>query len=123
MNYDKNYDIIGFSNDLGLNLQQVSELYAELINEFNLALSELKTAMIGSDLENIQKIIHNLKGLSGNYRITDIYEETTKINNLLKNSNYNNIESHLSNLLTVISIALKKNQKLLLSEVYTNINI
>lgn len=84
MNYDKNYDIIGFSNDLGLNLQQVSELYAELINEFNLALSELKTAMIGSDLENIQKIIHNLKGLSGNYRITDIYEETTKINNLLK---------------------------------------
>lgn len=64
MNYDKNYDIIGFSNDLGLNLQQVSELYAELINEFNLALSELKTAMIGSDLKNIQKIIHNLKGLS-----------------------------------------------------------
>ncbi|AVK48746.1 Hpt domain-containing protein [Clostridium sp. MF28] len=108
MNYDKNYDIIGFSNDLGLNLQQVSELYAELINEFNLALSELKTAMIGSDLKNIQKIIHNLKGLSGNYRITDVYEETTKINNLLKNSNYNNIEPHLSNLLTVISIALKK---------------
>lgn len=29
MNYDKNYDIIGFSNDLGLNLQQVSELYAD----------------------------------------------------------------------------------------------
>ncbi|WP_270565388.1 Hpt domain-containing protein [Clostridium beijerinckii] len=108
MNYNRDYDIICFSNDLGLNLQQVSELYAELINEFNLALSELKISITKNDLANIQKIIHNLKGLSGNYRITDVYEETTKINNLLKNSNYNNIEPHLSNLLTVISIALKK---------------
>lgn len=55
MNYDKDYDIIGFSNDLGLNLQQVSELYAELINEFNIALSDLKASMMESDLENIQK--------------------------------------------------------------------
>ncbi|WP_026885184.1 hypothetical protein [Clostridium beijerinckii] len=103
-----NYDIIGFSNDLGLNLQQVSELYAELINEFNLALSELKVSMIEKDLRNIQKIIHNLKGVSGNYRITDIYEETTKINNLLKSNNYNNLELDLNSLLTVSNLALKK---------------
>ncbi len=103
-----NYDIIGFSNDLGLNLQQVSELYAELINEFSLALSELRVSMIEMDLASIKKIIHNLKGLSGNYRITDIYEETTKINDLLKNSNYNNLELDLNNLITVSNIASEK---------------
>ena len=103
-----NYDIIGFSNDLGLNLQQVSELYAELINEFSLALSELRVSMIESDLASIKKTIHNLKGVSGNYRITDIYEETTKINDLLKNSNYNNLELDLNNLITVSDIALEE---------------
>ena len=54
-------------------MEEVSEFYAELIHEINLAILELKILMDKKDLAKIQKIIHNIKGVSGNYRISDIY--------------------------------------------------
>lgn len=108
MNYPCKYDITGFANDLGISFTEIAELYAELINEINSALSELKILIHKKDLLEIQKIIHNLKGVCGNYRLTDIYEETCKINDSLKLSYYNTLESDLSNLFITINIAEKE---------------
>lgn len=104
------YDIDGFTRDLGLNLIEVSDLYAELINEINLAISEMKILIDKKDLQQTKKIIHNVKGVSGNYRITDVYNQTTKINDLLKSENYNDFEVDLNNLLNTCDAATKEIQ-------------
>jgi hypothetical protein len=108
MIYSSKYDIIGFSKDLGLDISEVSELYSELINELNLSISNLEIFMNKKDLINIYKVIHNMKGLSGNYRLTDIYKETSKINYYLKDNNYNNLELDLNNLFIIIRMAEKE---------------
>lgn len=108
MDSHSKYDITGFAHDLGLNMREVSEFYAELINEINSSLSELKVLMNKRDLVKIQKIIHNIKGVSGNYRIIDIYEETTKINDSLRIDTYNNLEKDLNNLFNISDIALQE---------------
>ena len=102
------YHIMGFTHDLGLNINEVSELYAELIAEINSAILELKVLIAEQDLEKIQKIIHNIKGVSGNYRITDVYRETIKINDTLKTRNYNTLETDLNNLFNICDAAIKE---------------
>ena len=108
MDFHGDYDITGFTHDLGLTMEEVSKFYAELINEINSAIVELKLIMIKEDLANIKKIIHNIKGVSGNYRISDIYRETTKINDALKNNHYTNLEKDLNHLFDVSNIAIKE---------------
>jgi HPt (histidine-containing phosphotransfer) domain-containing protein len=108
MDYHGKYDIVGFAHDLGLSLEEVSELYAELIREINSALLELKVLINTGNLVKIQKIIHNIKGVSGNYRITDIYEESTKINDALKTTNFTELEKDLNHLSNISYMALKE---------------
>lgn len=105
MNYYSKYDITGFAEDLGLSISEISELYAELINEINSALSELKIFVIKKDLERMQKIIHNIKGVSGNYRLTDVYEKASKINDSLKSNYLTYLESDLNELFIISSMA------------------
>ncbi|RII36709.1 Hpt domain-containing protein [Clostridium chromiireducens] len=110
MNHSCRYDILGFTKDLGLNLEDVHNLYNELINEINFALAELKIFIAKNDITNISKIIHNVKGVTGNYRLIDIYEETTKINDALKSNNYNSLKSDLNNLINICYLAVKEIQ-------------
>lgn len=110
MNDSSKYDINGFANELGLTLEEVWELYAELINELSSAAAELKILIREKDLEKIHKIIHNIKGVSGNYRITDIYKQTTKINNDLKSYYYNDLETDLINLFKISDKAINEIQ-------------
>lgn len=104
------YDIDGFMKDLGLNLEEVSDLYSELINEINLAIAQITNLINKDDLQEIQKIIHNIKGVTGNYRITDLYTQTTKIYDLLKSESYNDLQRDLKNLINTCNNALKEIQ-------------
>ena len=108
MDFHGDYDITGFTHDLGLTMEEVSKFYAQLINEINSATLELELLMIKGDLANIQKVIHNIKGVSGNYRISDIYKKTTKINDALKCNNYSTLEKDLNNLFAVSDMAIKE---------------
>ncbi len=108
MDYNNKYDIVGFSHDLGLNIEDVSELYAELVHELNSSLLELKLLIDDKDFVKIQKIIHNIKGVSGNYRLTDIYDETSKINDALKNNEYPKFERDLNHLFNITHAAIKE---------------
>lgn len=108
MDYNNKYDIVGFANDLGLSIEDISDLYAELIHELNSALLELKILINDKNPPKIQKIIHNIKGVSGNYRLTDLYEETSKINDALKNSEYADFEKDLNHLVNISYAAIKE---------------
>ena len=108
MDYNNKYDIVGFAHDLGLSIEDVSELYAELVRELNSALLELKLLMINKDFVKIQKIVHNIKGVSGNYRLTDLYDETSKINDALKNTEYPDFERDLNYLFNTAYASIKE---------------
>lgn len=108
MDYNNKYDIVGFAHDLGLSIEDVSELYAELVHELNSAITQLKLLMEQKDFIKTQKIIHNIKGVSGNYRLTDLYNETSKINDALKNREYPDFEKDLNYLFNITYAAIKE---------------
>ncbi len=108
MDYNNKYDIVGFAHDLGLSIEDVSELYSELVHELNSAILELKLLIADKNFAKIQKIIHNIKGVSGNYRLMDIYDETSKINDALKNTEYREFEKDLNHLFNITYAAIKE---------------
>ncbi len=105
------YDIKGFSNDLGLSLEDIFELYCEFIKELNLEISKLGKLLITENWDEIKKSLHNIKGVSVNYRITDIYEETVKIYNNLNSQKYDEIYACIENLTAVSNVAIEEISK------------
>ena len=108
MDFNIEYYIIKFTNDLGLSINEVSKLYVEFIIEINSAVLELKILINKQDLEKTQKIIHNIKGVSGNYRIITIYRQSTKIDDTLKDKNYTGLGNDLIHLCDICDIAVKE---------------
>ena len=80
-------DIENFLEELGLPLQEAAELYYELADELAMETLKLQTFIAEHDLENQKRIIHNIKGFTGNYRISDVYELSSKLYDLLKLGN------------------------------------
>jgi hypothetical protein len=91
------YDLEGFSNDLGLPIEDIADLFSDLIKEINSEVFKIENFLREKNLEELKRINHNIKGISANYRILDIYEETLKISNALKNGNYKDIEAVINN--------------------------
>lgn len=101
------YDLKGFSNDLGLPIEDIADLFSDLIKEINSEIHEIKTYLKKKDLEQLKRINHNIKGISANYRIQDIYEETLKISYALTKSNYKDIETLYDNFFVVFENAAR----------------
>jgi len=105
------YDIIGFSDDLGLPLEDIANLYSEFLKEIKSEVCKLKILFNEKDWNSIKIILHNIKGISANYRIIDVYEETAKIHNAIKICDYDNIEPLFNGLLIIFENAIKEISK------------
>jgi len=102
------YDIDGFSKELGLSLTEVTELYCELITELHSETLKLKTSIADHDIESQKRIIHNIKGITGNYRIFDVYELSSKINDLFKSANWDQAALLLPHFFYICEIAISE---------------
>lgn len=100
------YDIESFAVDLSLSLEDTADLYFELVKEMYLDISKLKSAYETEDFHTIQLIIHDLKGVSGNYKITDVFEATSQINILMRSKCYESINTHLQSLYSLCENAI-----------------
>lgn len=108
MNSNCRYDLKRFSDELGLPSGDIADLYSDFIKEINLEIVKIKTYLSKKDLKQLNQINHNIKGISANYRILDIYQETIKISFALKNSNFKDIESLFNNFFVISENAVKE---------------
>lgn len=82
------YNIEDFVKELGLPLFEAADLYLELASEIECAVSDLKSSITTHDIKSQKRIIHNIKGLTGNYRISDIHALSSEINTLFKSGDF-----------------------------------
>lgn len=108
MEFTCKYDIDGFCEELDLSREDIAELFSELIKVYNSEIYELKKAAVEKDLNSINKIFHNLKGVSGNYRITDVYNETIAISQAIKTGSYDNLAKIIYDFSIIIERAVEE---------------
>ncbi|AFM39362.1 hypothetical protein Desaci_0290 [Desulfosporosinus acidiphilus SJ4] len=109
MNFTCRYDLKGFSNELGLPLKDMADLFSELIKEIKGELLEARNVLETRNLESLKQINHNIKGISANYRILDLYEQSCQISNALKISCDNQtLQSLFDNLFLTFESAVQE---------------
>ncbi|SPF32731.1 conserved hypothetical protein [Candidatus Desulfosporosinus infrequens] len=108
MDSDCRYDLKGFSADLGLPIEDIADLFSDFIKEINSEILKAKAFLSEKNLAQLGLINHNIKGISANYRIQDIHEETLVISNALKNGDLKSIESQFDNFFIVSDNAVQE---------------
>jgi HPt (histidine-containing phosphotransfer) domain-containing protein len=110
------YNIEGFAGDLGLPVEEIADLFAEFIKVLGSEKSKLKVAAVEKDWIMVKNIIHNIKGVTGNYRITDVYNEALLINNVLKKGDYGSVEQTIKSFCNLLEAAVEEIKKYFLEK-------
>jgi HPt (histidine-containing phosphotransfer) domain-containing protein len=79
------YDIEGLAKDMEVELSTLSTLYSEYFHEMKINIEESKTLANSEDWFRLERVIHNIKGISTSLNISDIYSFSNKLDVNLKN--------------------------------------
>jgi HPt (histidine-containing phosphotransfer) domain-containing protein len=96
------YDIVGLSKDLELECEDITDLYVSYIDEIDDHCQKIKKTFYKKNFMELRSEVHNVKGVSANLLLKDVFEEAASFERLLKNSDFMSSNDHvevLSNLL------------------------
>lgn len=96
------YDIAGLAGELELELSDLVDLFAGYISEMKEEVSEMRKFLNQNDFEMLQRVVHNIKGVSANLNIKDVFKEAEKFDILLKNSMTEDACAHVNMLASLI---------------------
>lgn len=92
---EEKYDIKGKAADLGVTLDEISGLYSTYILEMRSEISDVKKFRKENNWDMLERISHNIKGVSANLGIQDVFEAAAEVNSLMKNKKTDNIDISL----------------------------
>lgn len=72
-------DILTFQTELGLEEEELKDLYGNLMEELREIRKELRQTFARGDSQQFFKAIHNLKGVAGSYRLFPVFDQARKI--------------------------------------------
>jgi HPt (histidine-containing phosphotransfer) domain-containing protein len=89
------YDIKGLANDMEVDIDMLADLYSEYFHEMKTNLQESKSLANSCDWDRLERVMHNIKGISISLNVEDIYSLSNKLDNDLKNSKYDNATNEI----------------------------
>lgn len=100
-------DIDVFREELDLDYNVLRELYLEFSKELIQNKDDIDNFLSSQNIEELSRVIHSLKGVSGNYKAVKLYEVSKKIDSKLKSNDYENITYYMIALNEIIEESLK----------------
>ncbi len=104
-NIASKYDIKGLSEGLEVDLADLVGLFSSYFEEMKNEVSELKGLLDRKDWYMLERVVHNIKGVSANLYINDVFHETEKFDRLLKNNDTSDADKHVEMIDRMISSA------------------
>jgi hypothetical protein len=92
------YDIIGLAKDMDIDLAAISNLYSEYFLEMKINLQESRDYYSNKNWLKLERIMHNIKGISISLNIDDIYNVSNELDTALKLGNYNTAAFDIDNI-------------------------
>lgn len=96
-----NYAINGIKKDLDIDESLAHTLVNKFIDSLPQLLKEIKDSR--NNGAEFERLVHTLKGTSGNLRLNDLYEAAKALNDSIKNIDIESIEINLKKLETEIN--------------------
>lgn len=69
-------DFNKFRAEIGVDDETLKELYAFFLEEL---IQQKENMKVQIEIEEVKKILHNIKGISGNYKVIKVYELSSKV--------------------------------------------
>ncbi|MGE5627240.1 MAG: Hpt domain-containing protein [Solirubrobacterales bacterium] len=88
-------DINKFRDEIEVDNDTLKELYKIFIEELNQQKNLMRVQIESMELEELKKTIHNIKGISGNYKALKVWDLSSKVYDELRDGEKN--ESDLNN--------------------------
>jgi HPt (histidine-containing phosphotransfer) domain-containing protein len=81
------YNIQGLIDELDVSVEEILPLYSNYFSEMKEEVAELNECLAKEDWYMLERVVHNIKGVSANLNIQDVFEEASKFDILLKENN------------------------------------
>ncbi|MDP4095141.1 MAG: Hpt domain-containing protein [Bacillota bacterium] len=78
------YDIEGLAKELDVEIDEILVLFMNYISEMNDEIKSMKLYFANKDWNMLERIIHNIKGVSANLSINDVYQTAAAFDLQLK---------------------------------------
>lgn len=99
------YKINELINELEVNYSDVVPLYESYFNEMREEISELLNYLSERDWEMLKRTVHNIKGVSANLRINDVYVAALEYESILKAEAYDKAGMFINSILELVNDA------------------
>lgn len=87
------YDIDAISEDLGIDIEDMVEIFRVYFIEISELILNLRYLFEKEEWDKLKKINHNIKGISSNLKIHDIYNTALNFDSLIDTRNADEIYS------------------------------
>ncbi|MCX7711342.1 MAG: Hpt domain-containing protein [Clostridia bacterium] len=84
MNHECRYDIQGLTDELEVELKDIVRLFSNYFEEMQSEMSEMEKFLSQKDWVMLQRVAHNIKGVSANLGIQDVFSEAAAFDAMLK---------------------------------------
>lgn len=99
------YDIEGLAKDMEIDLSTISPLYAEYFLEMKTNLEESRKYFATKNWDRLQRVMHNIKGISTSLNVDDVYLVSNRLDINLKQGIYSTAELDINNISELFNIA------------------
>ncbi len=99
------YDIAGLAAEFEFDLDTMSKLYSEFICEMHEEINEIEKFLAEENREMVKRTVHNIKGVTANLNIHDIYQEALIFDVLLKKDFFDDADMHVRKLKKLLGYA------------------
>jgi len=99
-------DFDGFLDETGLDKEVTKELYTGLIEEIVQEREKILSELAAMDFGKLARTVHNIKGISGSYKLQYVFKQAGDIDACIKQSRLEGVEAAVGKLQTLINEAV-----------------
>jgi len=85
-------DIDVFQDEMEIDKDTLKELYYVFIDEILDENRKIQELIKNGSIKDLKATVHNIKGVSGNYKAKKVYDKASKLNELLSNGENGDVE-------------------------------
>lgn len=93
--------------DIGINKDTIIELLSIYCSEMSEEMQKVKLYLSNKEWTGLLRTVHNIKGVSANLYLQDMFKSAEVIDLKLKKNDYNEIENSINNMLDTFDATLK----------------
>lgn len=98
-NSDCRYDIDRLAAELDIDMASIAELYSSYFSEMKEETAAMESFLAKNDWYMLERVVHNVKGVSANLNVSDVFEEARILDEMLKKNISDNAEHHVEKII------------------------